>query len=483
MKLKSLIKELGISLIKGSKDVDITGISADSRTVSPGNLFIAKKGSVFDGHQFVEKAVEAGAAAILTDMYDPSLKVTQLIDSRPLTAPLAARYYGEPSKQLFTVGVTGTKGKTTTTYLIKQLLEPCGLIGTVETITGQNRFFSPLTTQDILTNQKLLREMVLSGCRAAALEVSSHGLHQGRVEGIEFNIGLFTNLYPDHLDYHPSLQEYAAVKKTLLQQVKECAIFNLDDPWSSFFRADCSVPQLTYAIEQEADIQAKEIRLTPQGTDFILSYRGQTHPFTTPLMGRFNISNALGAIAVALQRGQSLAQISASLSTFSSVPGRLQPVWPGMLPQVFVDFAHTGEALANVLKTLKEISRGKLLVVFGCGGDRDPQRRRAMAEAAEQYADQVVITNDNPRKEDPEAIVRQILASFRDLQKVCVELDRKKAIHLAIQMAGREDIVLIAGKGHERVQIFAHHTLPFEDASVAKEALQILGHSAILAHS
>ncbi len=456
VKLKNLIREIECE-VKGSKEIEITGISADSRTVSPGNLFIAKKGGTFDGAQFIPEALNAGALAIVTDIFDPFLKVTQIIcQPEALIAKLAARYYSHPSQDLFVVGVTGTKGKTTTTYLIKHLLDsfdcPSGLIGTIETIIGENRFASSLTTHDVISNQKWLKEMLQKGCKGAVLEVSSHGLEQARVDEIEFNIGVFTNLFPDHLDYHGTMEQYAKAKQKLFE-VAKMGIFNADSPWHMG-------KGLTFGIEK-GEIRATHITLTPQGTHFQID----GIDFHLPLIGRFNVYNALAAIGVSLTKGAKLPEISDALSRFTSVPARLERVG-----NVFIDFAHNGEALENVLSALKEMALGKIIVVFGCGGNRDPSRRTGMARAAEKWADIAIITNDNPRKEDPEEIARQISASF-ETKVPLIELDRKKAIEKAIQLASDEDIVLIAGKGHETVQIFAHQTVPFDDVAVVKEIL------------
>lgn len=458
MKLKSLIKGLDL-VVKGGKEVDITGLSSDSRTVSPGNLFIAKKGETYDGAQFIGQAVNAGASVIATDIYDPFLNLPQIIHPNlPAIEPhLAARYFGYPSEDLFVIGVTGTKGKTTTTYLIKHLLDGLGilsgLIGTVDTMIGNNCFFSSLTTHDVISNQKWLKEMVQKGCKGAVLEVSSHGLAQGRVDEIGFDLGVFTNLYPDHLDYHRTMEAYAAAKAKLFAKVDQ-AILNADSPWSLFMGKG-----FTFGIEK-GDIRAEQIQFTSSGTEFTV----EGCRFRSPLIGRFNVYNCLAAIAVAIQTGASLIQIRDLLNTFGSVPARLERIG-----NVFIDFAHTGEALENVLQTLKEISRGKVIVVFGCGGNRDPQRRIHMARAADTWADISIITNDNPRKEDPQEIARQIIKEFR--KAPMVELDRRKAIEKAIEMAGPEDLVLIAGKGHERTQIFAHQTVPFDDAAIVKEII------------
>ncbi|HEX2582798.1 MAG TPA: UDP-N-acetylmuramoyl-L-alanyl-D-glutamate--2,6-diaminopimelate ligase, partial [Chlamydiales bacterium] len=306
----------------------------------------------------------------------------------------------------------------------------------------------------------------MKGCDAVSFEVSSHGLDQNRVEKIDFDVGVFTNLYPDHLDYHATLQEYAAAKKKLFAKV-QWGIFNADSEWTAFMREGC--PQsMTFGLEKEADIRAVNVQFDATGTTFFVS--GQK--FRISLLGRFNVYNALSAIAVGLHLRAPLSQIAAILTSFQTVPGRLERVLNDRGIGVFVDYAHTGEALENVLVTLREIASKRLICVFGCGGNRDPQRRIQMAKAAEKGADVAIITSDNPRNEEPASICQQILQAFQDPAKPIVAVDRKEAIFRAIDMAEEGDIVLIAGKGHEKVQQFAHQTIPFDDGLVAKEALQ-----------
>ncbi len=480
MKLKQLIRGIEGIETRGSKEIEITGLSDDSRTTAPGNLFIARRGELFDGNQFIGRAIEAGASAVVADLYNPFLKATQLICKEPgrLQALLASRYYGKPSEELCVVGITGTKGKTTTSYLVRHLLEglgsPCGLIGTVETIVKEQRIRSRLTTHGAIQNQKLLREMVLAECEAAVLEVSSHGLDQGRVDEIAFDMALFTNLFPDHLDYHRTIENYASAKRRLFEKVNGTAILNGDSPWSSFMEG--GKKRRFFGIETDADVRAKSLRFTEKGTEFSV----QGVRFFTPLLGRFNVYNMLGAIAIGLERGASLSRIAEILSSFDAVPGRMEPVPNALGLRILVDFAHTGEALSSVLQTAREIAKGRVIVVFGCGGDRDPGRRKGMGEAAARGADLAILTSDNPRNEDPETICRQILDGFGDPKRALVELDRKRAIQLAVREARIEDVVLIAGKGHEKTQIFAHQTIPFDDVLVAKEALQMRVDSAIL---
>ena len=482
MKLKKLIQGLDCIDVKGSKEVDISGICVDSRRVAPGNLFIARRGAAADGNLFSPQAIESGAVATLGEIYNPFLSATQIIHPRPqeLEAILADRFYRCPSQNLFVFGVTGTNGKTTTTYLVKHLLDAkgqkCGLIGTVETILGEKRSFSSLTTHDVVTNHKLLREMLDGGSTAVALEVSSHGLMQGRLDRIDFDVALLTNLTPDHLDYHHTMEEYALAKQrlfTLLNQshkTKKCAIANADDPATEKMLASCNAFCILFGLSEKADVRAENISFSPSGTTFTVRYLGKTCLFRTPLIGRFNVYNVLGAISVGLHLGYSMKEMAEILATFQTAPGRLERV-PNPRLNVFVDYAHTGDALENVLMTLREINKGKIIVVFGAGGNRDPGRRPGLAKAAEKGADLSIITSDNPRQEDPEEIARQILAGFNQRTNVRVELDRKKAIEMAIGLAKPNDIVLIAGKGHERVQIFSHQTVPFDDRLVVIEAL------------
>jgi len=483
VKLKQLVQGIPDLKIKGSKEVEITGLTADSNTVAPGNLFVAKKGCTRDGTEFIPQAVAAGAVAILASFYDPFLKQTQIICEKPecWEAKLAARYYQNPSKELWIAGITGTKGKTTTSYLIRHLLDrlekPSGLIGTVETIVGSKRFPSAYTTHDAIKNQKLLREMISAGCKGAVLEVSSHGLKQGRVEEIDFDLSLFTNLYPDHLDYHKTIEDYAAAKKQLFDKGKG-RIFNADSPWSEYMSGGAA--GMTYGVDRAADLRASDIDLGVQGTAFTVEYRGKRQRISTSLMGRFNIYNLLASLSVGLYLGADLSALASIFTSIPLIPGRLEQVENGLGFQIFIDFAHSGESLDNVLSTLREIAAKRLIVVFGCGGGRDPARRTGMAAAAEKWADLAIVTSDNPRQEDPLEICRQILSGFQKPEKAILEIERKSAIKLSVELARPGDIVLIAGKGHERTQIFGAHTIPFDDCLIAKEALQNQLHSAIL---
>ena len=487
MKLRKLLNGISGYQIKGSKEILITGISANSKLIAPGNLFIAKKGESYDGGQYILEAIEAGASTIATDLFNPSLKhVVQVIhpDISSIESLLVANYYRHPTDQLFMVGITGTNGKTTISYIVKNLLDqflgPCGLIGTIEYIVGGHRYQATHTTPDVTSNHKMLREMVAQGSRSAVMEVSSHALVQGRVDKIDFDIAIFSNLTLDHLDYHGSMENYGAAKKQLFYQLgkkknrkktAKWAIVNEDSPWTPHMLEGCFANILTYGIDHPADLQASHICLEQEGTWAKLTFQGQTVDCYWPLVGRFNVYNCLAAIAVGLSQKIPLDRIASYMPQISFTRGRLQPVKNCLGLKIYVDFAHSHDALINVLETLKEIQTiaGRLIVVFGCGGDRDTLKRPKMAKACQDYADFCIVTSDNPRSEDLHKICDEIIAGFTKPGIYEVELDRRIAIRKAIELAHQEDIILIAGKGHEPYQIFAHKTIEFDDCKVAAD--------------
>lgn len=480
MKIKKLIKDIPNIQVRGSKEIEVSGICSNSKLAAPGSLFIAKKGLIDDGVRYIEEAIRSGAVAVATDIYDPSLKVTQLIHPKiaSIEGALAATYYQFPSEQLYVVGLTGTNGKTTTSFLIKHFLDTwegsCGLIGTIEYIIGKSRYLATRTTPDVVSNHKMLREMVLHGCSSAIMEVTSHALDQGRVNCIAFDLALFTNLTVDHLDYHGSIDNYLLAKnrlfRDLLQNSKKkdkIAVVNNDSPYASKILEGCQAPVFSFGAIQKADLQASEIILNSAFTTFKLNYQGKTQNCKIPLVGRYNVYNCLGALSVGLAKGISLEKLVHSMEHLPSVPGRLESVKNHLGIKIYVDFAHTGDALANVLETLEEVKTGRIITVFGCGGDRDQNRRSQMAEAAETHSDLCIVTSDNPRSENPLSICNEIISHFKNRQKTYLECDREKAIALAIDLAKEEDIVLIAGKGHETYQIFAHKTIEFDDRKIA----------------
>jgi UDP-N-acetylmuramoyl-L-alanyl-D-glutamate--2,6-diaminopimelate ligase len=489
MKLRKLLKDIPYHHFRGSKDLEITGICSNSKLVAPGNLFIAKRGFLENGAHYIPEAIAAGAVAVLTDLFNPSLKeVAQIVhpDVKSLEGLITAQYYQFPSEDLFMVGVTGTNGKTTTTFILKHLLDhiqgPCGLIGTIEYIIGCHRYQATRTTPDLTANHKMLREMVLQGCRSAVMEVTSHALDQGRIDQIDFDVALFTNLSLDHLDYHQTMENYCQAKNKLFRLLNPAkkkkfssakkAILNIDNPWHAQVYEGCLAEIMTYGLLGEADLKGSNVRLTSSGTTFDVTYRHKTLPCSSPLIGRYNVYNCLAAIAVGLTRHVPLEIILELISKVSSVPGRLQPVPNSLGLRIYVDFAHSDDALLNVLECLQEIKTGRIITIFGCGGDRDPFKRPKMAQVAEEFSDYCIVTSDNPRKENPDDIVRQVICGFKNKQSYFIELDRRAAIAKGIEIASPKDILLIAGKGHEAYQIFAHKTIEFDDAKVAAEICQ-----------
>jgi len=485
MKLKTLLKGIDGCQVKGSRDIEITGLCSHSEVVAPGNLFVAKRGNTFDGHHFAGDAVAAGAVAVLTDIYDPFLKnVTQVVCANVahLEGLLAAKYYQYPSDDLFVVGVTGTNGKTTTATLVKHILDaldqPCGLIGTLEYMVGDHRYNAHLTTPDVTTNQKMLREMVLHGCQAAVMEVCSHGLHQGRVEMIHYDAAIFTNLSLDHLDYHGSMENYCSAKNLLFRKLgekkhSEVAIVNEDDPWHTNILEDCHAPVMTYGFDAKAQVRASSIQFIEYKTEFLVFFDGKQQNFQWDLIGQHNVYNGLAAIALGLSKGVSLEQLAEIMVTAPGVAGRLERVPNALGLNIYVDYAHTPHALESVLASLRSAHQGKIITVFGCGGKRDASKRPEMARVSERLSDFSVVTSDNPRTEDPHAICCQIAEGFSDQSYYLLEADRRKAIGQAIDMADIGDTIIIAGKGHETRQIFAHQVIDFDDRVVAKEYCDI----------
>ncbi len=484
MKLKKIFQGIPNCSIKGSKECNVTGICANSTLVAPGNLYIAKKGSSFDGARFIPDAIAAGAVAILTDIYDPFFShVTQIIHPHvsAIEAQVVATYHGFPDQSLLLVGITGTNGKTTCSYLVKHILDlsemNCGLIGTIEVINGKNYIPAVRSTPDVTSNYKFLHEMVANGCKSACMEVTSHALDQGRVAGLDFDIAIFTNLNHEHLDYHLTMEKYSEAKAKLFSSLNmsskkkypKVAIMNQDSPYTQLLLKACPAKVLTYGILQKADFMAKDITLSEKGLRFTLIFEGKSYPVTSSLIGRFNVYNCLAALSFGVAAGIPLSKVIESLRSFSQVCGRLEKVPNKKGLSIYVDYAHKVDALQNVLSTLKEITKGKLITVFGCGGNRDIIKRPLMAKVSEELSDCTIVTSDNPRSEDPEKIIHDILQGFTSPSKAIVEINRKEAIRKAIQMAKKEDVIIIAGKGHETYQIFANQTIDFDDRKIAKE--------------
>jgi len=478
MKLKKLLKKIKYKEIKGSQDIDISGVCADSRLVVLNNLFIARKGKKVDATEFIYEAIEAGAIAIITDIYNPFLKnITQIIceDINSIEPDISSNYYQRPSKELFSIAITGTNGKTTTSYLIKHILDSinlkCGLLGSVEYILKENRILSKLTTPDSVSIQKYLREMVNLGLKSVCMEASSHGIEQGRLKNIDFDIAIFTNLTVDHLDFHLTFENYKNAKKKLFASLntKAHAIVNLDDINYLDFIKVTKAKIITYSIQKKADLFAANIKYSLKGTSFTLFYKDKKIDIFTKLIGKYNVYNILCAIAAAIILKIDLEKISEIIKNFEKVPGRLEKVQNNKKLNIYIDHAHSDDALKNVLSTLKDLKKNKIINVFGCGGDRDKTKRPLMAKVSEEYSDISIVTSDNPRSEEPEKIIKEITKGFSKNAKYIIEKDRKKAIEVAIKLAKEEDIIIITGKGHETYQIFKNVTIDFDDKKIAKQ--------------
>jgi UDP-N-acetylmuramoyl-L-alanyl-D-glutamate--2,6-diaminopimelate ligase len=485
MELEQLVRELANPIVTGSLDRRITSLCYDSREVSPGSLFVAIRGNLLDGHSFIEQAIERGAVAIVAEEPGLTQRVThiQVANSRDALARLAASFHSNPSKQLRMIGVTGTNGKTTTTYLIKHLLERAGqrtgLIGTVSYEIGERVLPASRTTPESLDLQSILAQCVDARCSNVVMEVSSHALELGRVDGISFRVGIFTNLTQDHLDFHRGMKEYFEAKAKLFASLKgregknQAAIINIDDAYgqqlAARFGRDLSI--ITYGMGARADFRASNFKIEATGTSYQLDVKGKSFLVRLPLIGRFNIYNSLAALATIQALGLDVRPAVLALARAPQVPGRLEAVPAKRQFQVFVDYAHTDDALYNVIKTCRDLNPNRLIVVFGCGGNRDKGKRPLMGAVADQNADYSIITSDNPRKEDPMQIIREIEAGFRTKRFESIA-DRREAITRAIQVAQPRDIVLIAGKGHEKYQEFADRTIPFDDIEVAARALE-----------
>jgi UDP-N-acetylmuramoyl-L-alanyl-D-glutamate--2,6-diaminopimelate ligase len=486
MQLKTLLAAIPVREIIGPSDRAVESIAYDSRRVQRNGLFVAMRGEKSDGHDFIGQAIEKGASVIVAEREEKHPRATCVVveNTRPALADLAAKFYGFPAQKLKLAAVTGTNGKTTTTFLIKHICEKaglrCGLLGTVRYEIGERVLPAARTTPESLDLQELLAQIANAGCRAAAMEASSHALAQERTRGIEWNVAVFTNLTQDHLDFHGTMENYFAAKARLFEQLsqqekkqKPVAIVNIDDRYGEQLlgRIDKNISVVTFGMGMRADFRASNYRMEFGGTSYQLDARGKSYLVRVPLIGRFNVANSMAALAAANALGIGLREAVLSLAKSPQVPGRLEMVPAKRQFQVFVDYAHTPDALHNVLKTLRELQPRRLIVVFGCGGDRDKQKRPLMGEVVDRNADHAIITSDNPRKENPDAIIAEVEKGFRSnhFEKI---VDRAQAIARAIELAQPRDIVLIAGKGHENYQEFADHTVPFEDIQVARRALE-----------
>jgi UDP-N-acetylmuramoyl-L-alanyl-D-glutamate--2,6-diaminopimelate ligase len=477
MRLDELVAGLPRARIVGDPSVEIDHLVYDSRKASPGTLFFCVRGEKADGHEFAPRVVEEGAAALVVERELTDLAVPQAVveDSRAAMAPLAARFWGDPTAQLRVVGVTGTNGKTTTAFLIREILQAadvrCGLLGTVKMVVGGVEKEVVRTTPEAIELQGTFRQMLEGGDEACAMEVSSHALSLHRADAIHFEVALFTNLTQDHLDFHADMEDYFQAKRKLFEAGPKVRIVNVDDPYGRRLAEEFECT--TFSAEgAEADYSARNVEFDTAGARFEI---GEMR-LRTLLPGHFNVANALGAFAAAEAMGVGGEIAAAGLARAGRVPGRFEPIDEGQGFGVLVDYAHTPDSLENVLRAARRLTQGRLISVFGAGGDRDRDKRPKMGRAGAELSDLTVITSDNPRSEDPEQIVAEVAAGAEGAKELRIVVDRREAIALALGRAEPGDTVVIAGKGHEQGQeLEAGRKIPFDDREVAREELWKLG--------
>lgn len=483
--LDALLEGLEVLDRPASRALTVSGLAYDSRRLQPGDLFFALPGGSTDGGRFLAEAAARGAAAAVGQdvVVGAPLPLVVVRDAREAMGRMAAAFHAYPARNLRTIGVTGTNGKTTTAFLCKHILDAaqrrCGLVGTIKYVVGDREIEAPRTTPESPDLQALLAEMRDEGCKSVAMEVSSHSLVQGRVSGVEFDVAVFTNLTQDHLDYHKSMESYFEAKALLFesaaaQEHKVCrGVVNADDRFGHRLveRFTKKLKILTFGFGASADFRATDLHTDAQGSRFHLAARGRSYLVRLPLIGNFNIANALASLAATAALGLEVRAAVAALASAPQVPGRLERVPAKRSFQVFVDYAHTDDALRNVLSTLSNLQPHRLLVVVGCGGDRDRAKRPLMAAVAEEFADWTILTSDNPRSEDPEQILADMRAGLRaDHHEVIPARD--EAIRRAVDLAEPGDLILIAGKGHETYQELASGRVPFDDSKIARRAIE-----------
>jgi UDP-N-acetylmuramoyl-L-alanyl-D-glutamate--2,6-diaminopimelate ligase len=458
----------------GAPEVEVSGLAYSSASVTPGTLFFCVPGFKVDGHDFAPDAIDRGAVALVVQR-PLGLGVPEVLvdDVRAAMGPAAARFYGDPTRGLRVVGVTGTNGKTTTAFLVRSLLEAAGiqtgLLGTVTSVIAGREEPVERTTPEGIDLQGIFARMLDGGDQACVMEVSSHALHMHRVDGIHFAVRIFTNLTQDHLDYHGSMDAYYEAKKMLFTREGGASIVNVDDPYGMRLAGETE-DATTFAIERDADYRARDVSFDVNGSTFTCQTPDGEVELTTRLPGLFNVQNALGAVAAARALEVPIDTIAAALCEAARVPGRFEPIDEGQEFGVLVDYAHTPDSLENVLRAAREVTQGRLHVVFGAGGDRDTAKRPLMGRAAAEHADRVIVTSDNPRSEDPDSIVDMVMEGAPAAERI---VDRRAAIARALETAEAGDVVVIAGKGHEQGQEFENgRKEPFDDRDVARDALR-----------
>ena len=481
MKLTDVINGLDILNITGNSDIDITNIQYDSRKVTQGTLFICVKGFNVDGHEFIQKAIEQGAKAFLVqeDIQIEGYTFVKVEDTRKSMAKVATNFYENPSSKMDVIGVTGTNGKTSITTFLSEILssenKKVGLVGTIKIFDGEKEVESNSTTPESIDLQRYFSDMVNNNCDYCAMEVSSHSLVLNRVEDTQFKIGLFTNLTPDHLDFHKDLEDYREAKGKLFHKTTVANIINIDDNGGAKIYENIKnlkTPAYTYGIDNEADFRASNIKIDARGVSYTLKTPTYEEEIFVPVPGKFTVYNTLAVIAACYMLNIPKDVIIDGLKNTGGVAGRFETITNDKGISVIVDYAHTPDALENILNTAKEFAKGNIITVFGCGGDRDTTKRPLMGNIAQKLSDIAIVTSDNPRTEEPKAIIEDILEGLdTSKENYKVVIDRKEAIEQAIEMAKKDDIVIIAGKGHENYQIIGKVKHHFDDKEIAQEFL------------
>ena len=479
MKLGELLRNLDVLDASAAMDMEIGGVSYDSRKTQPGDLFVAIRGFESDGHKFIPAAMARGAAAVLCEEApSDGTPYVRVADCRKGLAYVSREFFGDTAKEMTLIGITGTSGKTTSSYLIKHMLEmkldaKVGLIGTNGNMIGSECLHSDHTTPESYELHKLFRRMADEGCTHVVMEVSSHALALERVAGIEYDVGVYTNLSQDHLDLHGTMEEYAAAKRLLFRQCK-LGCLNADDKWTDFMLNGATCKAMTFSAESDsADLTAKDIRLSATGVRFAAVYKDELALTRLAIPGNFSVHNALGAIAVGLSLGISLADCCDAMASAKGVKGRVEVVPTDGDYSIIIDYSHKPGALETVLHTLRPVVKGRLVCLFGCGGDRDKVKRPIMGAIAADNSDFVIVTSDNPRTEEPEEIIREIVAGMKNKRTpkkvIC---DREEAIHWAIDNARPGDVILLAGKGHEDYQVVGHEKRHMDEREIVADWLE-----------
>ena len=477
MKLYELLKNVRVLENHLDENMDINFVTSDSRQVIPGCLFLALKGFAFDGNSFIPMALEKGAAVIVTaERPQQDIPYILVESDRAALAAISTNYYGHPAKSMTMIGITGTNGKSSITWILKHLLEKitgekAGLVGTMVNMVGKESQPADRTTPESIQLQDLFARMRDAGCKYAVMEVSSHAVALDRIGGIHFDVAAFTNLTPDHMDFHTGMEDYCDAKAELFARCDR-AVINTDDPWSGRIMARCTAPVLTYGLEDGVSLRAEDIQTRADGISYTAVMGEKRIAVSVPIPGRFTVYNTLTVLGVMYQLGFSLEQTAAALREVEGVKGRVEVVpTPGKDYTVLIDYAHTPDGVENILTSVRQFCKGRLIVVFGCGGSRDRKKRPVMGRLAVELADFAVVTTDNPRREDPAAIIEEVKTGMMDHSNFAAFVDRKEAICFAMDMAQKDDIIVLAGRGHETYMDVMGVKYPFDERDIVAEYL------------